>query len=100
MQEYFTSVDIETYQAIRELLHSEAQLKNVVTENQGKERIDMCTAIEAIYNDGLNEGIEEGKWQQLLELVKKKFAKGLSMEEIADALEQSVETIEKLIKEL
>ncbi len=43
---------------------------------------------------------EEGRKDALKELIKKKIAKGKSVEEIADALEESVEVIEELMKEL
>lgn len=46
------------------------------------------------------EGIEEGERRMLKKLVEKKLAKGKTIEEIADMLEQSVETIEKLKNEL
>ena len=50
--------------------------------------------------EGKKEGLQEGRLQQLKEQISKKLAKGKTVEEIADALEESVETIEKLIKEL
>lgn len=46
------------------------------------------------------EGIEEGEKRMLKMQIKKKLAKGSAAEEIADMLEQSVETIERLIDEL
>lgn len=46
------------------------------------------------------EGIEEGERRMLKMQIEKKLAKGNTIEEIADMLEQSVETIEKLIDEL
>ncbi len=45
--------------------------------------------------DILNRGIEQAK----VELIKKKLDKGQSMEQIAEALEESVETIQRLIEE-
>jgi predicted transposase/invertase (TIGR01784 family) len=50
--------------------------------------------------EGRQEGREEGREEERRNLVKKKLAKGKTVEEIADALEQSVEVIEKLIREL
>lgn len=46
------------------------------------------------------EGREEGKDLRNRELIRKKLAKGKSVEEIADALEESVDVIEELIKKL
>lgn len=54
-------------------------------------RIDsMCN----LADDYFEEGIEHGK----LELIRKKQAKGKTIEEIADALELSVEEVEALIQ--
>ncbi|QEK16148.1 Rpn family recombination-promoting nuclease/putative transposase [[Clostridium] hylemonae] len=46
------------------------------------------------------EGLEQGAKKQLIELIKKKLEKGKSVEEIADALEESTDKIEELIKEM
>ena len=100
---YFRNVDEETYQVIREFLHSERILKREVSKKR-EERIDMCQALEELYNDGVEDGIGRGKElgvnQKMIELIEKKLSKGKSVEEIADALEETVETIEKLIKEI
>ena len=57
------------------------------------------------YDDGLQAGIEIGERQgecvgeqnKLLSLIKIKLGKGKSVEQIADELEETVESIEKLI---
>ncbi len=46
------------------------------------------------------EGFEEGAEMKLRELVEKKHAKGYSISEIADMLEEEVETIAKILEEL
>lgn len=46
------------------------------------------------------EGREEGARNKLMEQISKKLAKGKSVEEIADALEEDVQTIQQLIGEL
>ncbi len=43
---------------------------------------------------------EEGKQTKLRELVEKKLAKGKSISEIAEALEESEDKIRELVKEL
>lgn len=50
--------------------------------------------------EGRNEGRIEGREETLKELIKKKLAKGKNAAEIADALEQNIEVIERFIKEL
>ena len=52
----------------------------------------MCKALEDIY--------EDGKIGKLKELISKKLQKGKSLETIAEELEESVETISRLAKEL
>ncbi|MEO2239520.1 hypothetical protein ABE547_09940 [Dorea sp. YH-dor226] len=59
-ESYFRNVDEETYQAIREFLHSERILKSKIKKEEGKETVDMCKALEDLYNDGIECGIEQG----------------------------------------
>ena len=92
---YFRNVDEETYQVIREFLHSERILKKEVSKKK-EAKIDMCQALEELYNDG----IQQGSNKKLIEQVTKKLSKQKSVEEIAEALEETVETIEKIIKEI
>ena len=53
-----------------------------------------------IYDDGRQEGRQEGDRGRLFTQIKKKLAKGLSVAEIADAVEESVETVNAMILEL
>lgn len=46
------------------------------------------------------EGIEIGEKKKLRELIQKKLAKGKTLAEIADALEENEEVIQALIKEM
>ena len=49
---------------------------------------------------GRQQGIQQGIQQGLIDLVKKKHEKGQTIEEIADALEESVDVIRKMVAEL
>lgn len=49
---------------------------------------------------GLQQGLQQGAERKLRELVKKKLDKGYTAEQIADVLEESVDIIRGLIKEL
>ena len=49
---------------------------------------------------GLREGLEQGGIQKLQKQVEKKIQKGYSAEEIAEMLEEDIETIQKLIEEI
>lgn len=55
--DFFQHVDKQTYYAISELLHSKKMLKEVKTE-EGE--IDMCKALEDLYQDGIDSGIKQG----------------------------------------
>lgn len=50
--------------------------------------------------EGRAEGVELGALETLKSLVSKKLQKGKSIKEIADALEETVETVQGLVKEL
>ena len=52
------------------------------------------------FEDGFSAGKDEGSRENMMNLLKIKLAKGKSLEQIADELEESVEEIEKLIKYL
>ena len=52
------------------------------------------------YDDGLQAGIEIGENNKLISKIKIKLEKGKSVEQIADELEETVESIEKLISSM
>lgn len=49
---------------------------------------------------GREEGIAEGAHEKLCQLVKIKLSKGQTAEQIADALEENIETVQEIMKEL
>ena len=91
--EYFNNIDKETAFVIGELLDSEDILRTADEIREG-EKMSMCKALEDLYN----EGRLEGRLEALTVQITKKLAKGKSIEEIADALEETVDTIESIIK--
>ena len=95
-KDYFNSIDEETYNVICVFLNSKRKMKEFKEIQNQEVQVDMCKALEDLYNDG----VEVGKETKLKEQVQKKLAKGLSVEVIADALEESVEKIEAIISEL
>ena len=62
----------------------------------GEELYQMCNLSD--YVEEL--GIEQGREQLLLQIVEKKLARGISVSEIADALEETEETIRQLVNKL
>ena len=69
--------------------------KQVFEEAKG-----MCEALLELFKDELEEGVLEGILKNKKELIKIKLAKGKTPEEIADALEDTVENIQVLIAEM
>ena len=61
---YFRNMDIDTYNVLKVLLNAEKQLADINVDDKGE--IDMCKALQGIYE----EGREEGRRKLLLELVK------------------------------
>lgn len=97
---YFRHVDSETCRAIGELLQSKSILEKAVTKKEEESEMDMCKALEDLYQDGINEGTEIGKDEKLRELIKRKMEKGDSIEKIADDLVESIEVVQRFVKEL
>lgn len=76
-RDYFGSVDLETYRALRAFLHSEKMLKDVACTEK-EVRIDMCQALEDIYSDGIREGKAEGKAEGIAAVIGNMLRAGLS----------------------
>lgn len=66
------------------------------SKTMGEELNQMCNLSD--YVEEL--GIEQGREQILLQLVEKKLARGIAVPEIAEALEETEETIWELVKKL
>lgn len=64
--EFFRHVDIDTYNVLRVLLKAEKQMEAL----KGQEEVDMCEALQEIFDDGKEEGETIGRLGVLLELVK------------------------------
>lgn len=56
----FWHVDEETYHVLREFLQSERILKQEIKKEEGEVQIDMCKALEDLYQDGIERGMEWG----------------------------------------
>ena len=97
-ESYFRNVDEETYQVMREFLHSEKMLKENVERIEGKETVDMCKALDELYNDGIEQGIERGMIRGTIETMKE-F--NISMEEAIERIMKKFEiTKEQAEKEV
>ena len=94
---YFRNVDEETYQVMREFLHSEKLLKENVERMEGKETVDMCKALEELYNDGVEQGIEQGRKQGIEQGIECGMFRGTIeiMKEFGISMEEAIERIMK-----
>lgn len=93
-KEYFKKIDVETYNVIKEFLNSEKILKNVVCdETEGG--VDMCKALEDLYEDGVEQGIEQGIEQGLHALIDTCKEFGCSRETTLQKLVEKASVSEK-----
>ena len=82
-------MDYETSQAIKVFLN----MKSIPGEtSERKETINMCEALQEMYDDALKDGSEK----HLIEQVIKKYKKDNSIDEIADMLEENIKTIQQI----
>ena len=100
-KKFFQNVDYETSQAMKAFLN----MKQIPGEAEHKEEmIDMCKAIQEMYDngvkDGIQQGVEQGRTELLKEQIQRKLKKEKTPTQIAEELEESVEVIEKIIKEM
>lgn len=90
-------VDSQTIQKIEAVVYAMAdKFLDRDDMDQIKEEVKMTTLGQILVEDGIAQGIV----QKSKEVIKIKLQKGKSIEEIADALEESVETIRSLIAEM
>lgn len=100
-REEWYNIENETCELIAELTNS-YKLMEYLQNGKESERggLDMGNAIDEIYNDGvewgLDKGRNEGKMITLIMQSRKKQAKGKTAEEAAEALEEDVQVITQL----
>lgn len=94
---YFSNLDKDSYYAIGSFLQSKRLLKKIEENNRkGKEmRLDMCKALEELYADGIEQGIEQGKRDTAINLKKM----GMTVDQIAQAVEENVNVVRRWIEE-
>ena len=74
-------------QALEELLADKYREKEEIGEKRG-------IAL------GIQQGIQQGEQTKLLSQIRKKLVKGISLAEIADALEEDISVIQTLVEEV
>ena len=85
--DFFRHVDKDTYNVLRVLLKAEKQMEAI----KNQEEIDMCEALQGIFDDGK----EEGKMEMLLDLVKEGI---LDISQAAAKAGKTEEEFQKLLK--
>ena len=119
-KDYFQKLDLETYHALGAFLNSR-QLMEINVEKEEKEELDMCKALEDIYNDGVQAGMEagieqgrqsgiaegeahgkelgiaEGKASHKKDVARQMQKLGYSLDAIAAVLRESVDGISKIL---
>ena len=103
-KDYFQKLDLETYHALGAFLNSR-QLMEINVEKNEREELDMCKALEDIYNDGVQDGMEQGRRSGIAEgeaSHKKEVAfqmqkLGYSLDAIAAVLRESVDGISQIL---
>ena len=101
-RDYFGQVDVETYHALQSFLHSEKIMKEVKV-SQGKERIDMCQALEELYADGVKAGEKTGRTQEILEIISKMLQENFSASTIkkcTDATDEELQNARNLMDKM
>lgn len=97
-EEYY-NMSNENVELLATITRSKELLKIERSDN-GQGGNDMCKALEDIKQEGIEEGREEGRKRVIKDLIQKKLAKGQTIPDIAEALEEEESTIETFIKEI
>ena len=77
------------------LIQQKAEVVQVILETFDKEKYE-----KAVKSEAYEDGYQAGKEFVLKEKVKKKLSRGKTAQEIAEVLEESLETVEELITQL
>lgn len=95
--DFFENVDRETYQACREFLSAKGgMLKMIVSENEEKERVNMCKALEELYADGVAEGKTNGELNKTKTVVRNMLSRGMAEADICALAECTPEFVEEI----
>ena len=61
-------------------------------------QFNMDDALAVRYEEGVEDGIEQGEYLLLIQLVQRKLQKGKTVEEIAEDLEEPLESVKRICK--
>ncbi len=92
--EYFRHVDRDTYYAIRAFLNSEKMLKEKIEIN--KEETDMCQALQDLYDEGIEKGVESERENTINHVKAMVEAGEITIEKVKQFFDFTTEELEKL----
>ena len=97
---YFSNLDKDSYFAVGSFLKSKRLMKKIDAAGQGKERhLDMCKAIEDLYEDGIEKGIEKGIVQGKRDTALNLKKMGMAAEQIAQAVGETAAIVREWLSE-
>ena len=97
---YFSNLDKDSYFAVGSFLKSKRLMKKIDAAGQGKERhLDMCKAIEDLYEDGIEKGIEKGIVQGKRDTALNLKKMGMAAEQIAQAVGETAGIVREWLSE-
>lgn len=91
-EEVFKAVSMETAYAIK-VMAGISGIERYLKQEEKKEAVDMCQAIQEMMEESRAEGYKEGCQVSLIQKVCKKLQKGKSLESIAEELEEDLSVI-------
>ena len=91
----YQELDEEAYDMIAACAHA-ARLVSVKKAYRKDGKIDMCQALDEMLADEREQGIEQGREQTLLVIIRKKINKKMTLDMIAADLEEDIEVIRPL----
>lgn len=89
---YFSNIEEDSYNAARVLLGSESSLKEV--KQKKGEHVDMCKALDDLYQDGVKQGIEQGIRALILVLQKNGYDKAKVLNNLQEGFSLNSEEAE------
>lgn len=95
-REYFSKIDYDSYNAVRAMLGSEQGLQEAKKETGG---IDMCQALEELYQDGVEQGLKDGIKAFILDYTEEGFSREKILEKLQKRFSLSREKAEAYFEE-
>ena len=96
----FPKIESDTARLIETLLHVKFDNRYLIKDEEGKVWCEVCKAWDDHFISGKEEGIKEGKQEMLIIIISKKIQKNMSLDMIAEDLEEDIEVIRPIYEEV